>query len=286
MDLLNYKVRHTIFGVGTVTEFDGKYITIQFADKSSKFVYPDAFEKFIKAEDSAVQEAILNYISAAKKAEEERRQAELTARKAEEDSKVAEEAVKCSTVLQRTGYTSKPATRSQRIEGKRMTFFVFQGNTFDKEFRGGYIWAPISNKSGTMPHHWTRLLDVRKGDIILHGCDGYVRAISVACGACYDCPQPVELTVEELWDREGRRVDCDYTQIVKPIKTSAFTDDIIRLCQAKYSPFDKNGNGNMGYLFEINRELAKIFVEASVKQNLYLASIDYIRELLMEGSDD
>lgn len=42
----------------------------------------------------------------------------------------------------------------------------------------------------------------------------------------------------------------------------------------------------MGYLFEINRELAKIFVEASVKQNPYLASIDYIRELLMEGSDD
>jgi hypothetical protein len=177
MGLLNIKVKHTVLGVGTVTKFDGKYITIQFADKSSKFVYPDAFEKFIKAEDSAVQEAILNYISAAKQVEEERRQAELAAHKAEEDSKVAEEAAKRITVLQRTGYTPKPVARSQRIEGKRMTFFVFQGNTFDKEFHGGYVWAPISNKSGTMPHHWTRLLDVRKGDIILHGCDGYVRAI-------------------------------------------------------------------------------------------------------------
>lgn len=286
MNVLNINVIHKAFGKGTVIEFDNTYITVQFADKSRKFEYPDVFEKFIKAEDSSVQESILNYISAVNQAKEEIRQAELAARKAEENSKVAEDTAKRSALLQRTGYTPKPAVRSQRIEGKRMTFFVFQGNTFDKEFRGGYIWAPISNKSGIMPHHWTRLLDVRKGDIILHGCDGYVRAISVARDTCYDCPQPVELTVEELWDRDGRRVDCDYTQIDTPIKTSAFTEDIIRLCQVKYAPFDKDGKGNMGYLFEINRELAKIFVEASVKQNHYLSSIDYISELLMENNDD
>ncbi len=286
MDLLNIKVKHTVLGVGTVTEFNGKYITVQFADKSSKFVYPDAFEKFIKAEDSAVQEAILNYITTAKLVEDERRQADHAEHIAEEARQADAEAAKRATVLQRKIYTPKSVARSQRIEGKRMTFFVFQGNTFDKEFRGGYIWAPISNKAGTMPHHWTRLLDVRKDDIILHGCNGYVQAISVARDACYDCPQPVELTVEDLWDTDGRRVDCDYTQISNPIKTSDFTEDIIRLCQAKYSPFDKNGNGNMGYLFEINRELAKIFIKESVKQNPYLTSIDYISGLLKEENND
>lgn len=285
MELLNVKVKHAVFGIGTVIEFDGKYITIQFTVKSSRFVYPDAFEKFIKAEDSAVQEAILNYISAVKQNEEEKIQAELATRKAYENSKVTEDASKRS-ILQRAGYTPKPTARSQRIEGKRMTFFVFQGNTFDKEFSGGYIWAPISNKAGTTPHHWTRLLDVRKGDIIIHGCDGYVQAISVARDACYDCTQPAELTVKELWDRDGRRVDCDYTQISTPIKTSDFTDDIIRLCRVKYSPFDKAGKGNMGYLFEINRELMRIIVDASVKQNPYLSSLDYISELLAEENDD
>lgn len=286
MDLLNIKVKHDVFGVGIVTEFDDKYITVQFADKFSKFIYPDAFEKFIKAEDSAVQEAIINDIAVAKQVDDERRQAELAERIAEEARKADAEAAKRATVLQRTVYTPKPVARSQRIEGKRMIFFVFQGNTFDKEFHGGYIWAPISNKAGTMPHHWTRLLDVRKGDIILHGYNGYVQAISVARDACYDCTQPVELTVEELWDTDGRRVDCDYTQISNPIKTSAFTNDIIRLCQVKYSPFDKDGNGNMGYLFEINRELARIFVDASVRKNPYLASIDYISELLTEENND
>ena len=37
--------------------------------------------------------------------------------------------------------------------------------------------------------------------------------------------------------------------------------NIIRFCQVKYSPFDKDGNGNMGYLFDINRELAKYLSE-------------------------
>jgi hypothetical protein len=90
MDLLNIKVNHISFDVGTVIEFDGKYITVQFADKSSKFVYPDVFVKFIKAEDSAVQEAIMNDIFAAKQAEEERLQLEFAARKADEERRVAE----------------------------------------------------------------------------------------------------------------------------------------------------------------------------------------------------
>lgn len=166
---------------------------------------------------------------------------------------------------------------------RKTIFFVFQGNTFEKEYQGGYIWAPISDKNGHQPHHWKRLLDVRKGDIILHGCNGYIEAISVAQDACYECKQPIELTTEGLWENEGRRVDCVYTRISKPIKTSTFLDDIIRLGTVKYSPFNKDGKGNMGYLFEINRELAKKFIKASIHKNPYLESVDYIAEILSEN---
>ena len=100
--------------------------------------------------------------------------------------------------------------------------------------------------------------------------------------SCFDCVQPEELVVEDLWDREGRKVECDYVKIENPIKTSDFKDDIIRFCQVKYSPFDKDGNGNMGYLFDINRELAKIFIRATVNKNNYLNSIDYINDFLNE----
>ena len=165
---------------------------------------------------------------------------------------------------------------------KRTIFFVFQGKTYEAERWGGYIWAPRSNISGRMIHHWKRLLDVRKGDIILHCSQGYIRAISTAKGSCYNCDQPKELASERLWLDEGRKVDCDYIEFKHPIKTASFTVDIIKLSKDSYSPFNWKGGGNMGYLYYINRDLAKIFIKAAVQQNRYLANVNYITELLSE----
>lgn len=284
--MIGTKVKHAVFGSGIITEFDGSYITVEFATKTSKFIYPDAFEKFIKAEDETVQKTILENIQAAKDLAEKKRLEEEAVKKAAEERKAVEEAAKRAQIAKKYSYSPKQAVRSQRIEGKRMIFFVFQGNTFNREYQGGYLWAPIANNTSTPPHHWTRLLDVRKGDIILHGCNGYIQAISLAKDSCYECLQPKELVVEDLWDLKGRKVDCDYTYIENPIKTSNYVSDILRLRQAKYAPFDKFGSGNMGYLFEINRELARIFVNETVKQNPYLASVDYISDFISEEDDD
>lgn len=47
VNLINKKVKHTgALGIGIVTEQDDKYITVQFANKVIKFVYPAAFEKW------------------------------------------------------------------------------------------------------------------------------------------------------------------------------------------------------------------------------------------------
>jgi hypothetical protein len=163
-----------------------------------------------------------------------------------------------------------------------MTFFVFQNSTFDREHQGGYLWAPVTNKTGDSFHHWDRLLDVRPGDIILHGYNGYVQAVSVARAACYDCVQPKELRTEDSWDLEGRRVDSDYIMLQHPIKTSDHIDNIIRLCNTKYASFNKYGTGNQGYLFEINREMSKIFLGAAVAANPYLKGSQAIVDLLSE----
>lgn len=163
-----------------------------------------------------------------------------------------------------------------------MTFLVFQGSTFERECHGGYLWAPITNKDGNAFHHWDRLLDVRSGDIVLHGCNGHIRAVSIAEAACYDCIQPKELQTEAAWDLEGRKLDCNYIMLDCPIKTADFVSDIVRLCNTMYSPFNKNGTGNMGYLYELNRELAKIFLNAAVIANPYLKSNHVIIDLLNE----
>ena len=43
---------------------------------------------------------------------------------------------------------------------------------------------------------------------------------------------------------------------------------IVHTCtKSKYQPFDKNGNGRQGYLFDLNDELAGVFARAIVKKN-------------------
>ena len=89
-DLLDLKVKHKVFGTGVITGVSGNYLTIKFAVKESKFVYPDAFEKFIVADDASIQAEIMEEINDIKLAAEAQRQAAETARKAEEDRRAAE----------------------------------------------------------------------------------------------------------------------------------------------------------------------------------------------------
>lgn len=93
MELIGLKVKHAVFGAGVITEMEGNYITVEFASKTTKFVYPDAIEKFIKAEDSMLQQAITDEINNAKAAAEQKRQAEEAARKAAEERRRAAAAV-------------------------------------------------------------------------------------------------------------------------------------------------------------------------------------------------
>lgn len=89
-DLLNSKVKHKAFGVGVITEVSGNYLTIKFAEKESKFIYPDAFEKFIVADDASLQTEILEEIKSIKLDAEAQRQAAEKARKAEDEGRAAE----------------------------------------------------------------------------------------------------------------------------------------------------------------------------------------------------
>lgn len=93
MELIGLKVKHTVFGAGAITEMEGNYITVEFASKTSKFIYPDAFEKFLEAEHTALQQMILDSIKDAKLAAEQKRQAEEAARKAVEEQRHAAVAV-------------------------------------------------------------------------------------------------------------------------------------------------------------------------------------------------
>ena len=281
MDLVGKRFKHKLFGVGVVSAHEKGILTIDFPAKPIMIVYNEEnYRKFLVAEDPEVEAAILQEFAALKEAKQQQVINDMLAKQKKVEPKA--EPVKTKVTSSVKPAAKKMAIKQERITGQPMTFYVFQGGTFDEESRGGYIWAPLSSKDGGAPHHWTRLLDVQPGDIIFHGYSGYVQAISVARGQCYECNQPEELRSEDQWELAGRRVDCEYIVLDNPIKTSNYREDILRLCNVKYAPFDKDGNGNMGYLYELNRELAQIFMGAIVKANKGLKDVEFVAELLSE----
>lgn len=88
MDLINYKVKSKTFGIGTVVEQDDKHVIVQFAAKKSTFQYPEAFRKFLTAEDDEIQKALLTEIETADALVEEAKIKAEEARKAAEQAKL------------------------------------------------------------------------------------------------------------------------------------------------------------------------------------------------------
>lgn len=277
MEITNQKIIHKKYGEGKVVSCNDEYVVVRFADGEKKFVYPNTFEISLQVVDPVVQASIIEEINN-KKAKIIAQQKEEADRKAKQ---LAEEELAKKSKTNKEIY--KEYIPKKRVPGKPMLLYVFQGNTYEQECRGGYLWAPITNTAGSNIHHWNRLLDVREGDIILHGCDGKVVAISRAKGPCYESQRPYELSAEELWDKAGRRVDCEYYRINRPITTADYKDEIIKLSAAKYSPFNKDGGGNMGYLFEINSELAHLFITETVKTNQYLLDNPIVKHILQDN---
>lgn len=139
-------------------------------------------------------------------------------------------------------------------------FMVFQGKRYFEELKNGYICAPYKDAGGNSPSHWTLLENVKPGDIIFHGL-AKISAISIATSACFSSKIIDGIT-------EVSQVNCLPTIIEKTIVTSEYLDDIVETCsQQKYQPFDKNGNGRQGYLFDLNDKLAGIFARALVEKN-------------------
>jgi hypothetical protein len=284
MDIVGQDVKHKVFGVGTIIEMDDKQIVVRFSVGLKKFAYPSAFEDYLTLLDSSVHNSIQLEILALKKAktEAEQLEREAAARKlAEIENSVQHHRKQIKAAKSAATGSSTSSTDNTRIQGKRSTFFVFQGNTFERQCRGGYLWAPAHENGNKQVSFGENLFaEVRAGDVIFHGCNGLIAAISNAKDQCYDALQPEELLSEKLWGNEGRKIDCDYTLIKYPIKTAFFRAEIKKYSSGKYAPFDKDGHGNTGYFYNLDRKLARIFIKELVKKNYELLDLNYVQELL------
>lgn len=139
-------------------------------------------------------------------------------------------------------------------------YIVFRGGSYTDE-TSNYIWALKQDASGGTPHYWERMTEVKPGDIIFQYKDGYIKAVSTAATRCYDEDRYIHTDTNENWNREGRRIDLNTTILDDPIRLSDFQNSIIKYRKEKYSAFNKNGGANQGYLYELEPELAELFMK-------------------------
>ena len=72
-----------------------------------------------------------------------------------------------------------------------------------------------------------------------------------------------------------------------PIDTCDYRDIIIKECAGKTGmPFNKNGGGNQGYLFDLPKKLAAVFIKDIVSRNKTLTEEPFIRDVVAQMKSD
>lgn len=130
-------------------------------------------------------------------------------------------------------------------------WWVFQNQTWQQEYRGGYLWAPLRKADGGRKPDWDNMDDVRRGDVIFHGVDQQVVAVSTAVDDCRSAPQPRDFP-DGLWSDDGREVPVAIKRVESPLHRL----DIPTEWREGEAPFDKNLEGKQGYLYALSDAFA------------------------------
>lgn len=145
-------------------------------------------------------------------------------------------------------------------------FWVFQNKTYQEELTGNYLWAPKKDAGGKSVHHWTRMSEVKAGDIIFSCVNRNIVSINVATKDSYSHNRPSEMDKLELWKEEGWKVDVIYNELDKPISIDDNLKGIMSFETEKYFPIAKTGRGNQGYLFPLQKNLGEYLI--SLAENI------------------
>lgn len=141
-------------------------------------------------------------------------------------------------------------------------WWVNQNQTYQQEISGGYLWSPKTNADGNANPFYSNMTKVEVGDVVFSFKDTLIPAIGVVTSKYYSQTKPKEFgTAGNNWDREGWCVDVNYHELRKRIRPKDYMDQIGSTLPPKYSPLQKNGNGNQGvYLTWVPEPMADLLI--------------------------
>src|SRR5437667_5538751 len=106
-----------------------------------------------------------------------------------------------------------PAITSRRF------WWVNQNQTFEHEYRGGYLWSPKENSNGARNQFYENMRMVAPGDLVFSFRDTIIAAIGIAKSYGYESPKPAEFgDAGPNWGKIGWRVDVQYTTPPNAVK--------------------------------------------------------------------
>lgn len=157
-------------------------------------------------------------------------------------------------------------------------WWVNQNQTFEQEFRGGYLWSPKRNANGARNPFYESMREVAPGDLILSYQGTRIRAIALARTHCYEAPKPKEFgKAGAYWDKTGWRVDVHYIELFNQIRPKDYISLIAPALPAQYAPLRRNGDGKQNlYLTSVPPELMHVLAGliGAELQNLTSATRD------------
>lgn len=148
-------------------------------------------------------------------------------------------------------------------------WIVYQGNSWARARRGGYLWAPKVGKKGQTQAYWANMERVRPGDLIFSGVDNALRAIAEATLPAYtaDRPDPMD---DQFWYGDGWRLDVSYTDLKQPMYYRDWVLDVLGEMPAVHSPFNGGGKPNQGYLYELPNSVGEHIIGLARQQGMDL----------------
>ncbi len=162
-----------------------------------------------------------------------------------------------------------------------------QGETYDEEKKLGIIWAPQIDKLGKKRQAWLRMKEVQKYDRIFHYVKGFIVAISIAKDNYQNILQsPIGVSSDQFTNEKGYLVDLEYHELDIPLHIRDHFNQIHPLLPIENTAFQENSDGNPGYLYPCNEELAIKLLDLISDANIYQVdqeqlelSIDYVRSV-------
>jgi putative restriction endonuclease len=157
-------------------------------------------------------------------------------------------------------------------------WWVNQNQTFEQEFRGGYLWSPKRNRNGARNQFYENMREVAPGDIVFSFRNRTIAAIGVAQSYGYECPKPTEFgTIGANWETVGWRVDVAYTVPHNRVVPKEHMGLLGPLMPERYAPLQRDGDGIQNvYLAELPRPFSEALagLVGAEAQQLVMAAAD------------